>query len=209
MVEVWRYEPLSLSQFPLGQGPFHVRGLAYTTSLAYADKKLGRGRAIEALGADPYAPFFAQIFVLGSTYDISPLLRLYQVLARLEKISIGRFVEERARWSAGALTQQLWRHLFRAGSPEGMAEKLHLAFNRYFHPCSAKTTVARGRVDGELTKIPGPMAGLYVSSTVGFIGGALEKVGARSVKLEFETPKYEGQLLGITLERLRFNATWR
>ncbi|WP_394835617.1 hypothetical protein LVJ94_01645 [Pendulispora rubella] len=212
MADTWQYNPLSVSAFALGQGPFRVRGLAYTTTLAYIEKKLPGGRpAVWAkLAGDPFAPFFEQIFLLGSDYDISPYVRLAEIVSRIEGIPIGRFIEERARWSARATTQRLWRHLLHARAPEPMAERLHLAFNRYFQPCVSKTTlVPPARLEGELSKLPRPMNGLFVRATAGFVSGAMEIVGARSVKVDFDAPRPDGQLSGIPLERVRFVATWK
>src|SRR5262245_5160266 len=96
----WSYEPLPVSRFALGEGPFRVRGLAYVTALEYVDRRLAGGRRAlyDALGPkDPHAPYLDQIFVVGGLYDVSPLVRLYVGAAKVAKMDVGAFIERRSR----------------------------------------------------------------------------------------------------------------
>ncbi|MEO7328156.1 MAG: hypothetical protein ABI193_06240, partial [Minicystis sp.] len=108
----WQYQPFGLQQFPLGEGPFRIRGLAYMTALKYVDTRLRGGRAafLDALGkGDPYAPYYDRIFLVATDYDISPLLRLYAVVAALEGVEIGDFIGQRSRWSAESTIKGVWK----------------------------------------------------------------------------------------------------
>ena len=209
----WRYRPLDVATFPLGTGPFRVRGQAFDTALLYVDRKLVGGRAafLVALGEeDPFAPYYAQTFVVGADYDLSPLVRLYQVVSGLEGVPVGDFIEARSRWSAGADARGMWKRTLATSSPEALAERLHIGFNRYFfEPSRARTLgVSPGRFECELSKLPAPMDGLHVRSTMGWVTAALEGGGAEGVGILFDRPAPDGELSGVPLERVRFVATW-
>jgi hypothetical protein len=209
----WRYEPLDRHAFPLGEGPFRACGLAYTGALRYVDKRLPGGRAAlaAALGPnDPCLAFYEQLFLAVADYDISPLVRLFVAAARIEDVPIGRFIAERARWSGGADSRGVFKWPLHGATLEETAQRLHFAFNRYFPPCQAEPLGARtGRFEGELSRLPACMDGLYAHSTVGFCTGALESAGARDVRVEFEPRTSDGTHAGVPLVRARFTVTWR
>ena len=209
----WRYEPVAFTQCPLGEGPFRARGLAYTTALRFVDTRLRGGRAsfLEALGPeDPCGAFYDQLFLVMGEYDVSPLVHLYVTAARIERSPVGRFIEERARRSADTDSSGMWKPMLRAANAQEMAGRLHLAFNRYFSPCHAEPIrETPGRFEGELSKLPTCMSGLYVSSTAGFFAGALALKGARDVKTEFDRPLLDGVVGGVPTEKTRFSVTWR
>lgn len=208
----WRFEPLSTSLFPLGEGPFRARGLAYATALDYVDKRLKGGRAalLAELGPnDPWAPYLDQLFVAGANYDASPLVRLFVGAARLKGWSTSEFIAVRAHSSAKSAVHGIWKPLLKTSSPEAMAERLPLAFNRYFHPSQARTvTVANGRFDADLVKLPEPMAGMHVASTQGFVTAALSFAGARGVVFHVDGSTPDGRVGGVPLVRTRFSAIW-
>lgn len=210
--ERWNFEPISLARFPLGEGPFRVRGLAYLAAMAYVEHRLPGGRIALAqlLAGDPYGPYFDQIFVPPGNYDVSPLLRLHQHAAKKEGTPIGRFIEERSRASASHDARGMWKPLFGGVSVPTMAERLPLAFNRYFDPCHARVlSVTETSFSGELTKLAEPMTGLYTNATTGFVSGALAFAGAQDVTLDWETAEREGSHEGIPTYKVRFVARWR
>jgi hypothetical protein len=212
MATSFRYEPLGPARFPVGDGPFHARGLAYVSAFKYVDGRLPGGRAafLAALGAaDPFAPFYEQIFLVGGEYDVSPLLRLYEVAALIEGVFVGRLIENLARRSAESDAQGVWKSMLKGSTPEDMATRTHLAFNRYFPPCRSVALAARpGRFEGELLGLPACMVGLYGSCTAGFIAGAVALAGASAARTDWERPVPEGTLGGVPLERVRFAVTW-
>lgn len=209
---MFRYEPLPPSAFPVGRGPFRARGLAYAAALDYVDKRLPGGRAgfLAELGAgDPYASFYDQIFVVTGDYDVSPLLRLYVACARRKGVLVGRFIQERSRWSANANAKGMWKPMMKSSSAEEMASRLPLTFNRYFPPCTAEATAVQpGRFACVLSGLPASMTGLYTSSTTGFVGAALELAGAMGLRFEWAAPEDDGDREGIPVERARFAVTW-
>ncbi len=205
----WRFDPLD--RFPVGEGPFRARGLAYTSALKYLEKRLPGGRPAfnAALGADPTRGFYDQLFLAIADYDIGPLLRLYKIVAAIEGTPIDRFIAERAAWSGGADTKGVWKRPLSGDSIAEVAERLQFAFNRYFPPCQANVRKATATsFEGELTRLPACMNGLYVQSTVGFYRGALEGAGAREVRVDFERPITDGLHAGVPVERVRFVVTW-
>lgn len=217
----FKIEPLPLSAFPLGDGPFRVRGLAYATLLDYVDKRLpgGRPALMAALGpADPWLPYIDQLFVVGADYDASPLCRLFVAAARVRGEDVARFVEKRAQQSAKTDVHGMWKPLLKTSSPEAMAERLHIAFNRYFRTsttdpkdpaCEAKPiSVVRGRFEAELGGLPAPLAGVHVWSTRGFVTAALTLAGAREPTISLGGPIPDGRFLGVPLLRVRLVSNW-
>lgn len=208
----WRYEPLGVDRFPLGQGPFRARGLAYESALRYVDTRLPGGRAafLRALGPkDPFAPYYDQIFLVTGDYDVSPLVRLYAVVAELQGAPVSRFIEERARRSAESTSKGMWRPILKTSSPEAMAESTRQAFNRFFQPSKAEKVQSReGHFEGELSALPTCMAGLFVSSTIGFFSEAVEIAGGKDCRVEVGRPSPDGELAGVSLQRVRFVANW-
>jgi hypothetical protein len=142
-------------------------------------------------------------------YDVSPLVRLYGVVARLQGTPVGRFIEERSRWSAESTSKGLWRPILKASSPEAMAESTRQAFNRFFQPCKAESLRSReGHFEGELSALPACMAGLFASSTIGFFSEAVEIAGGKGCRVEMGRPNPDGELAGVSLQRVRFVANW-
>jgi hypothetical protein len=209
--EPWRFEPLPLDRFPLGEGPFRVRGLAYVAVLAFADRKLPGGRKALSmlLEGDPMGRYFDQIFVPPGSYDVSPLLALHVAAARLARQQTGRFIEQRSRASAAHDAKGMWKPLLASATVRPMAERLPLAYNRYFEPSQARMTgLDDTRFEGELTRVAECMSGLYVYSTVGFVSGALELAGAKNVRFEWGQPMRDGSISGVPTMRVKFVARW-
>jgi hypothetical protein len=208
----WRYEPLDPARFAVGDGPFRARGHAYVQALRYVDAKVPGGRAAfrAKLGhADPFAPYYDEIFLVTADYDVSPLLHLYIVVADLEGTHVDRFIEARARWSGAADTRGMWKLALRGPSPERVAERMRFAFNRYFPPCEGHSVaVEPGRFEGRLARVPAQMSGLYKDATLGFFAGALGEAGARDVRPFAEHPTPCGLHAGVPIVEVRFAVAW-
>jgi hypothetical protein len=177
----------------------------------YIDHRLPGGRVafLDALGPHAAAAYYDQIFVASGDYDISPLVLLYRVVAKMKGVPTGKFIEARSRWSAASVIQGLWKPVLKTVSPEAMADRVHFAFNRFFEPSRATPIlVAPGRLEVEFTTIPAHMNGFYTTSTVGFVEAALELAGAKDARLEFARPQPSGELAGVPIERHRFVGTW-
>ena len=122
----FRFEPLDAAAFPPGKGPFRARGFAYTAALDYVDKRFPGGRAALAAAfgeGDPYVGYLDQLFLASGAYDISPLVRLYVVLAAHARVSPAVFVETGSRWSAIQQTQGVWKPMLKTSSPARSEER--------------------------------------------------------------------------------------
>jgi hypothetical protein len=208
----WRFEPLGVERFPVGESPYRVRGLAYVGVLDYIRNKTPGGFAsIErALGDDPFRPYYDQLFVVLGNYDAAPLLRLFGLAAKIEGKPVGEFIERRARASARLDSAGTFRPLLSAKSLEQLTERLPLAFNRYFEPCRAVIASAAERGFGaSLDAVPESMNGLYAFSTQGFVGACLEGAGAKGVRFEWARPTPSGVHAGVPSESLGFQVSWR
>jgi hypothetical protein len=209
---MWRYEPLGPERFPIGAGPFHARGLAYTHMLGYVDARIDGARRtlLEHLGpADPFRAYYDQIFLVTGEYDVSPLVRLFLAAAKLKGKDVGTFIQRRAARSGGTDTKGLWKPMLHGRTPAEVASRLHMAFARYFPPCTADSLEAKpGMFRGELRGLPACMDGVYADSTVGFYLGALGSAGATNVVVDFERPVSDGTNTDVPLERIRFTVRW-
>jgi hypothetical protein len=209
----FRFEPLDAAAYPPGTGPFRARGFAYNAALEYVDKRFPGGRPAlrAAFGAgDPYVSYLDQLFLASGDYDVSPLVRLYVVLAAQVKTSPATFVEVGSRRSAVQQTQGMWKPMLKTSSPEAMAERVHYAFNRYFEPTQARNvSVSAQGFEVEFTKVPIQMRGIYLSSTNGFVTAALELAGATTPELVWQPPVADGELKGVRIEKVRFLASFR
>jgi len=207
----FRFEPLAPKQFPVGESPFRVRGLAYVSVLDYLRKNTpaGLSQFESMLEGDPFLPYYRQLFVPLGDYDAVPLVRLFLTAAAFEGVAPARFVEDRARGSARADSEGIWKPLLSAKTLKQMVERMPIAFNRYYEPCRARVLEASDdSFVGELEGIPSPIDGLYVFSTQGFVGECLQRAGAGSVRFDWREPTRRGQLSGVQLENLRFEARW-
>jgi hypothetical protein len=208
---VWRYDGQKRTAYTAGKEPFRARGLAYASAMKYVDSKLSGGRRAfaDALGANDDPAFYEQIFVVAGDYDITPLVRLFAVVAALERTPIADFIEAAARWSGSSDSKGIWKPSLHGETPQRVAAKLHFAFNRYFPPCSAQPVQSEERsFIGDLSMIPVCMDGLYAASTLGFYRGALDAVGAKDVRIDWAKPASMGTHEGVPIERLRFTASW-
>jgi hypothetical protein len=207
----FRFDPLDPAQFPVGQSPFRVRGLAYVSVLDYLRRKTPRGlQQFESmLEGDPFLPYYQQLFVPLGDYDAVPLVRLFLTAAAFEGVAPARFVEDRAKGSARSDADGIWKPLLSAKTLEQMVERMPVAFNRYYEPCRARVLeVGANAFTGELESIPAPINGLYSFSTQGFVGECLHRAGAGSVRFAWRESKRQGELRGVPLESLRFEARW-
>ncbi len=207
--ESFRFEPIGVDRFPLGEGPFRVRGMAYVALLAYVEKRLPGGKQAlnELFPDDPVRAYFDQLFVPPGSYDVSPLLRLHLAAAKFERKPVGRFIQERARASAEHDARGLWKPLFGRGSLAAISQRLPLAYNRYFDPSLARVIAADDtHFEGELSRVPECMSGLYARSTEGFVSAVLKMAGARDVQFDWGSPQRDVLTSGIVTCRIRFDA---
>jgi hypothetical protein len=83
---------------------------------------------LEAIGADdPVAAFYDQIFLVTGDYDVSPLLRLFVLAARLEAVPVAEFIQQRAQWSSGSDTKGVWKPALHGATPGELAGRLNFA----------------------------------------------------------------------------------
>ena len=198
--------------FKVGESPFRVRGLAYMALRAYADHKLDGGlqAVLKDLEGDPFANYYQQLFIAAGDYDAAPLMHLFQVLAERTGRNVGEFIFLRSRASAVHDSTGMWKPLLKSSSPTAMAERLPLAFNRYFEPCAATVQQTRStEFLGTLRNVPECMSGLYCESTNGFVTACLELAGARDASIEWLGRDSAGALNGVPIQTWRFRARWK
>lgn len=207
----FRFEPLGPELFKIGESPFRVRGLAYMALRQYAEHKVDGGfsAVVRALGNDPFANYYQQLFIAAGDYDASPLMRMFQELSRRAGREIGSFIAARSRASAVRDSTGMWKPLLKHSTPHAMAERLPLAFNRYFEPCTASVEENEGAsFSGTLKSVPESMSGLYCESTNGFVSACLEVAGASGARVEWLSREPTDALSGVAVATWRFRARW-
>ncbi|HMR74732.1 MAG TPA: hypothetical protein PKD61_06460 [Polyangiaceae bacterium] len=188
-----------------------MRGLAYMALRQYAEHKVDGGfsAAVRALGDDPFAHYYQQLFIAAGDYDASPLMRMFQELSRRAGREIGSFIAARSRASAVRDSTGMWKPLLKNSTPHAMAERLPLAFNRYFEPCAASVEDHESKsFTGTLKHVPECMSGLYCESTNGFVSACLELAGASGASVDWLSREPSGALSGVAVATWRFRARW-
>jgi hypothetical protein len=211
--EAWEFQPITPSQgFAIGESPLRARGIAFVAAMKYAAKKSpgGLGAVLSRLQGDPFRPYYDQLFIMNGDYDASALLRLFNAAAELERRPRGRFIVERSRETADVDVRGVYKLLLGKPSPQRVAERLPIAFERYFAPCAARPLLIEElRFETELSRIPVQMSGLYVNASCGFVTRCLELAGAADVTFEPTATSPGQNLHGLPTVSVRFTATWR
>lgn len=207
-----RYEPLPVTpRHPFGQGPFRGKGMIFEGLRAYAAQRIpgGMDAVLAEVGDPDVKKFFDQIFLASANYDLSPLVRVVRVVARLERTPVDQFVRKSARTAAELHIGGLYRQQLKVNSPEEMATRLPRMFGRYYEPCQAEIiSIEQGHLRARFTGLPTLLIGNYVWSNEGFIGRALELAGAQRPRFEWSAEQADGELEGISLRTIGFNVTW-
>jgi hypothetical protein len=207
----WRFEPIEPERFPKGETPFRARGLAYGSLLDYVNRRNpGALPEVQArIRHRPSARYLEQLFVSLGDYDAAPLMSLFLAAAALEGVPVSSFIERRSSASAKADAGGMWKPLLSAKSLDQLIERLPVAFNRYYSPCRARVTrVTNSGFSGELSLVPAQMNGLYVFSTVGFVGACLALAGCENVAFTWDSPQKEGSVDGVPTDTLGFEVSF-
>ncbi|MEZ4381069.1 MAG: hypothetical protein R3A79_06955 [Nannocystaceae bacterium] len=203
-----RCEPLD---FPPGEGPFRARGTVLAGYMHYADARFPGGRAAlrERLGDAALAAYFDRIFLAMSYYDLGPLLRAVEVLAREARAPLAAFIRERAQASAKADVSGIYARVLPSDSVAAMAEKLPWAFVRYFDGVDVEILASSAEaIDYRFSGLPTAMLGWYVWSNQGFVGESLRLAGAARARVENVAVVADGERDAIPLSAVVQRATW-
>ena len=203
--------PLPRPRLAPGKGPFGVRGIVVSGVVGYTEHKVeGGAAAVRALLPEDTASYLDRSMFLASTlYDLSPLGEYCCAAAKLLGSSPSDFIRERSRRSAIESIEGVYRTQLAAGDPKAMAGKLPRIFKRFFDPCEAEATrVGPDEMAVQFRDLPEPLAAFYAWSTEGFVGGALEVAGAKSVGHAWGTPQSAGMSAGVRLINLELVTSW-
>ena len=196
----------------LGESPFHIRGSVYTRYLERIHKLVPGGlpTICAEIGNKDVDVFLREtIFLATSTYDIEPLMHIMRTLARLMQAPLDKFVREGSRNAAERDIVGTYRAQLRSASAEEMITRLPRMFGRYFDPVRAESLDVHANGTGmRFFGLPASALGFYVWTNEGFVGGALETVGARDVRFAWSSPVHDGEIEGVALQSLTCRISW-
>src|SRR5215475_8497208 len=142
-------DPLPALPAPVGESPFHVKGIAVQGFREFFAKRVPGGvrTVVEKLTDPAVRAFFEQPFLDASWYDFLPFLHIMGAGAAVLGVSTAQFVSEQSAWQLQHDVRNVHRVLLMAASPEAVAPRLGAGVARYFDFVDAKTvSVAKGEI---------------------------------------------------------------
>jgi hypothetical protein len=199
--------------FAPGEAPFHIKGVAYTRSLAYIDGRVlgGRAAVLGALVAGDAAlrRFFEQPFLASAWYDVFPLVALFGAAARRVSVPSVTFLREVSRHQASEDIHGIYRFMLKLVSPERIIERLPRVAAQYFDFVTAEVRKLGARSYESIGHgVPAPLLDLYMAVTENFLLVALETAGAKNPRNIWSPSEPEGEAHGLLLMQTRRELTW-
>jgi hypothetical protein len=196
---------------PPGKSPFHIKGVVMQGVLAYLAKKCPGGVEIVFNKIeDPLVQaFYRQQFLAASWYDFLPFLHFAAAAGAAMRVSTARFVAEHAAWQAERDVRGIHRLLLMLASPEKVAERLGVAFARYFDFATVEVSkVATGMSDVVVRGLPAIVLPWYKVSVHAAAQSILSLAGARNFEATYSTIEAAGHKAGIPLINFTVHRTW-
>lgn len=197
--------------FGAGEGPFHVKGMAYLFHDRWVVENLPGGREAQfaALGRSAEHEFYRQIFIGGTRYDVFPLVALGYACASLRNESLESFVVMRARYHAVQDLRYIRKFLVKIASPSAVAKRFPSILSSYFdfgtpHTDQIDGSGARGGVAG----VPAILARWMIATCEGFATYTLEVNGAKNIRIGAEVTERDEPERGLQMVDLHFTFRW-
>jgi hypothetical protein len=199
------------SPFAPGESPFHVKGGIYLGTQKYFAAEVEGG--VEALWAEIRDPallaFIQQKFLPSSWYDVLPVYELIRAEARALKLTIARYLQQRARFQVEQDIGGVYRFLLKIVSADSVALRLPRMLTQVldFGAHEAKQ-VGPGRVEAQLTGYPAMLWEWYANAFQVYSERALDLAGARDATVLVRQPEPDGARDGVELIRFRMDCQW-
>lgn len=196
--------------FEPGEGPFHIKGTAYIFHYRWAQEFLPGGveAQLQALGPLGEHPFFRQIFIGGTMYDLFPLVALGYACGSLRGESLVEFVRMRARYQAEQDLRHIRKWLVKIASPTVVAKRFPSILTSYFDFGEAETEHADKGVRGYVRGVPEIIGSWMIATCDGFASHALEVNGAHDIRFGGRTVALGKRDRGFPLCDLEFDFRW-
>jgi hypothetical protein len=199
--------------FRPGEGPFHIKGVAYRGHLDYVAEHVPGG-VEEMLGGfrDPaLVEFFGQKFLPSSYYDIIPLIAAGYVCARQSRKAFSEFVRVRTRYQAQKDIGGIYRMLLKLVSPMSAIERLPALMAQYFDFASDRQfeKLDAKKVELSCRGIPELLAPWFAVVMETYVEVVLTGAGGRSVLTRVTTPhEPDGDVKGVPAIKWRCQVSW-
>jgi hypothetical protein len=201
---------LGLKGFSPGGSPFLAKGIVFLTARAFYEHRVPGGLAAvyDKIRDEPTVAFLEQRFLTGGWYDLFPVLTASSAAARACQMSTLELVRETAKWQAERDLTGIYRMILAIASPSAVAQRLPSLSKQYFNFGDADgKMMGDGAFESNRWGIPAPLEGWFATVTTGYVPVALEKAGARNVKVRWDSTP-EGKAHGVPTVRIKFDIRW-
>lgn len=179
-----------------------AKGVAFVGILEAAKRAPGGLDAVRARLSPYFRERLEPFYTAHSWYPLDELIALMRAVAQVRGADPQELVRDQAARAARQDVEGLYRQVLRSTTPREMSARLPRAFNRYFRPMRAELVANAQRwMEVEIGPVPATHAEFFRAINEGFVGGALETVGARSVRFEWVPPE-------ARRASIRFVARW-
>ena len=168
----------------------------------------GRDALIARLDAADQAFVRRERVIDAGWYPLHPYVRLMERLARLQRQPVRAFMLAQSIRAAQVDIAGVYKPMLPTASPKRIAARVHLAFNRYFRPASARPVRVRDEVaEYELQTLPDDAIEFFRGLNEGFVRGALMEAGATKIELSYgparaQAPGLVTQPFHVSFEQL-------
>jgi hypothetical protein len=193
--------------------PFKAKGLVFQGALAFYDQNVPGGSAevLKTLAkTQPSAEeFFAQSFVAGGWYDVTPIVPLSQAAAHVAGMAQQRLIRDNAAWLARRDLNGVYKAVLSLASPEVVAKRLPGLSLRYFDfGGTDEVTSTAKSLSAVRTGIPHSLADWFMHCMEGFVPVALALAGAVDVRVRCTQLAERGAATDGAIVSFKIDVSW-
>ena len=164
---------------------------------------------IESIQDPVIREYVKQPFLAASRYDILPYLHTVAAAASVLGVPTARFAAEHCAWQAERDVRGVYRLLLNLTSPETVAQRLGLAWKRYFDFARVDVlSVTPGCAVLSVREMPAILVPWYRVAVRAAGDAIIRLAGAKDIKVEFGYPEPDGEKAGFPLRRFELRRTW-
>jgi hypothetical protein len=196
---------------PPGEGPFHVKGIYYTRTVAHASQQVKGGlpALLDAIDDPKVRAFLQQKFSWNNWYDVFPIMPVSIALAKVRGQDYMELFHERGRLAAKEEIPRVFRMLLSFASIRMQLQQLPLFASSMYdfgavEDLRGTETTTTGRHRG----IPAYVAP-YVAATIsGFLRGTLELRTKRPASVRIATVTRDADQKGFPTVSVRYEGSY-
>jgi hypothetical protein len=198
------------AEFAPGNSPFHVKGSVWHGIREYVDERVAGGLgAVSARLDAAHQAFFAGTFTNSGWYDLLPVVRVSQAIARAMGLDIAEYMRVSAMWHAERDMKGAFAPVLRSDAPEAVCR-------RYASIHALLYDFGRAEVVGEEPRrvhacaygLPEPIAGWWMRASESYLDPVLRAAGAREPRLAWRPIEADGEQFGVPLVRVASTTSW-